>query len=254
MGFEKLETVVEIGLEFTTLGSLAIGAGDQPQEVTESPVIRIGGEPAIPGSSLKGALRSNLEALLAARGELVCVPLAAIPWEHRRGRDAQQAYVKSLGRKLPCGVNDPCPVCQIFGTTAGTQGLSGSAIFLDATLAELFSPEMLTERTHVAITRDTRSQSGRTLMTLETVESGVKFRGGIRLINPQNWQVGAVLQAIEWLKQLGLGGKKTAGYGQLNIAVTDIAEKQLEGGRWQETPKEAEAYTRAFVEKFEGQR
>jgi CRISPR-associated protein Csm3 len=255
MSFEKLTDLIELNLDLQTLGSLTIKAGDQPQTLADSPVIRIGGAPVIPGSSLKGALRSSLEALLSAKGTLVCVPATAIPNQIKRDRQDAQ-YLKNIGRKEPCRPNDRdlCPVCSIFGTVGGNQGLSGSAIFLDARLGEAFRPDMVPERTHVAITRDTRSQSGGALVTNETVDAGVKFTGAIRLVNPQDWQVGALLHALEWLRQLGIGSKKTAGYGQLDIAVSAITRKVLMGGKWQTTALKQEEFLQAFVNKFEAKK
>ncbi|MBM3130365.1 MAG: hypothetical protein FJ009_17270 [Chloroflexi bacterium] len=255
MSFEKLTDLIELTLTFETRSSLTIKAGDQPQALTDAPVIKIGGEPVIPGSSLKGALRSGLEGLLAARGVNVCVPATAIPNQIKRDR-READYLKQIGRKSPCAPNDAniCPVCLIFGTVGGSQGLSGSTVFLDARLAEKITPDKLPERTHVAITRDTRSQSGGALVTNETVDAGVKFKGAVRLVNPQDWQVGALLHALEWLKQLGIGSKKTAGYGQLDVAVSAITRKVLTGGKWQETALEQEKFLQAFVTKFEAQK
>ena len=267
MSFAKLTDLMELSLNFETLGSLAIKAGDQPQSMSDSPIIKVGGEPVIPGSSLKGALRSSLEALLSAKGTLVCVPSTAIP-NHITRRKYQGEpeseiekrrveYLRQLGRKSPCTPNaaDICPVCLIFGTVGGNQGLSGSAVFLDARLPkDSYSPEMVPERTHVAITRDTRSQSGGALVTTETVDAGVKFAGAIRLINPEAWQVGAILQAIEWLRQLGIGSKKTAGYGQLQIDVRSIERKTLTGGKWQSTALTQDEFLQAFVARFEAKK
>lgn len=255
MAFEKLNDVIEITLDIQTLSSLAIKAGDQPQSLSDAPVIKIGGEPVIPGSSLKGALRSSLEGLLAARRVNVCVPATTIPNQIKR-EQKESDYLKQIGRKAPCEPNDAniCPVCLIFGTAGKNQGLSGSAVFLDARLAEKIAPDKLPERTHVAITRDTRSQAGGALVTNETVDAGVRFVGAIRLINPQSWQVGAILHALEWLRQLGIGSKKTAGYGQLAITVRAITHKKLEGGKWIETAKQPDEYLQAFVDKFEAKK
>ncbi|MBT9165183.1 MAG: hypothetical protein DDT23_01198 [candidate division WS2 bacterium] len=250
MGFEKLSNIIEVELSFKTLSSLSIQAGDQPQTVAESPIIKLGGEPIIPGSSLKGALRSSLEGLLSAKGKEVCVPLAAIPKEHRRQEEDRKKYVKGIGRKEPCDpANTVCPVCEIFGTTGGNKGLSGSAIFQDANVIN-YSPEQLLERSHVAITRDTHSQASGSLMTNETIDKGSKFKGIIRFINPKEWQVGAILQAIEWLKQLGIGSKKTAGYGQLEITVESIKLKELKDGKWVEVDKNEKTFIDAFVDKL----
>jgi len=246
MTFQKLDRIVELKVDYETLGSLSIGAGDQPQSTVDSPVVRIGGEPVIPGSSLKGALRSNIEAILAAHAVDVCVPYTAIPNEVRKeGKTGE--YVKKIGRLQPC---DPqrkvCPVCQIFGTAGGRVGLSGRAIVLDVQLADEFDPAILTERTHVAITRDMRSQAGGALVSVEAVDAGVEFTGEIRLVNPEDWMVGAILRGLDVLAKMGVGAKKTSGYGQLKVTPRSVMIHTLTTEGWKEQPGDLEAYRKAF--------
>lgn len=240
MNFEKLAQLNDIEIEFTARSSLAIHAGKETAfEAVEAPVIKIGGKPVIPGSSLKGALRSTLEALLAQEGVAVCVPDAAIP---KSERDKVE-YARRIGRIPACRVEHPCPICQIFGTTAGRQGLSGRALFLDA---KILGEPITAERTHVAITRDTRSQAGGKLMSSEVVDAGAKFAGTIRLINPEAWQIGALLRALETVQLLGIGSKKTAGYGELETRVNEIVVRTLENGGWKPRRMEQQTFLDAF--------
>jgi len=104
----------------------------------------------------------------------------------------------------------------------------------------------LTERTHVAITRDTRSQAGGKLMSSETVDAGAKFVGTIRLINPEAWQVGAMLRALETMQYLGVGSKKTAGYGELDVRVIEIRARKMEKGEWKQSVVEQTGFLQAF--------
>lgn len=246
MTFEKLDRIVELTVKYTTLGTLSIGAGDQPQSTVDSPLIRIGGEPVIPGSSLKGALRSNLEAILAQRGVAVCVPYTAIPNDIRKsGRTGQ--YLQDIGRLNTCKPNEEiCPICQMFGTAGGAQGLSGHVIVLDARLKDTFDPAILTERTHVAITRDTRAQAGGALVSVEAVDAGVEFSGIIRLVNPEDWMVGAILRGLEVLGYLGVGAKKTSGYGQLQVEPQQVVIRKLTATGWEATAGDLDAYRQAF--------
>lgn len=242
MNFEKLAQLIDIEVEYVARSSLAIHAGkDTAFEATESPVVKIGSKPVIPGSSLKGVLRSTLEAMLAQDGIEVCVPDAAIPNTVRR--EDQATYVQSIGRKSACRIERPCPVCQIFGTTAGRQGLSGRALFLDA---KAIGEPTLVERTHVAITRDTRSQAGGKLMSSEAVDAGAKFAGTIRLINPDPWQVGAILRALETMRYLGVGSKKTAGYGELDVRVLEIGARKMGKGEWKQSTVQQAEFLQAF--------
>lgn len=246
MGFEKLEKIVEIQVEYKTLGALAIhGSKDSPFESTDSPVVKIGEKPVIPGSSLKGALRSTLESMLSADGVKVCVPTAAIP-KAPKGEDREvfaKKYVNGIGRKSPCQVNDICFICEIFGTTGDKEGLSGRAIFLDARSDEEIKP---IERNHVAIMRDTKSQAAGKLMTLQAVDAGVVFKGNIRVINPKDSHVGALIQALNTINMVGIGAKKTSGYGELEIRLAAITLKTLKKGTWIQSQKEEKSYIDVF--------
>lgn len=246
MGFEKLEKIAEVQVEYKTLGALAIHASkDAPFEATDSPVVKIGGKPVIPGSSIKGVLRSTLEAMLSAEGLMVCVPAAAIP-KTPKGEDRDRYtknYVSNINRKSPCPVNDLCPICEIFGTTGAREGLSGKAIFLDAKSDTEIKP---IERTHVAIMRDTKSQAAGSLMTIQAVDAGTVFYENIRVINPIDWQIGALIQALHTINMTGIGAKKTSGYGELEVKITSIKLRMLQNGNWQTTELEEKACIQVF--------
>jgi len=249
MAFERLEGFVEIDLEFRARSALAGHAGKAAAfEAVESPVIMSAGEPIIPGSSLKGSLRSTLEALMAQAGFKVCVPDAAIPkeWHGRRIRKPQERkeYARAIGREPACSADNPCHICRIFGTAGGRHGLAGRAIFLDAWAQPGYQ---LIERNHVAIARDTRSQAGGKLMSVQAVDTGAVFKGQIRLINPEDWMVGALLRGLEGVEFLGLGAKKTAGYGQVEIQVTRIRARKPVAGGWEEREVDAQSYRDAFT-------
>jgi CRISPR-associated protein Csm3 len=249
MAFERLQGFVELSIEYETLSALAVHAGKGGSfEVSDAPVIMSNDLPIIPGSSLKGALRSTLEALLAQAGFEVCVPDAAIPneWRGQRVRSPKdrQEYAQSIGRKAACAAPSPCPICQIFGTAGGRQGLAGRASFLDAWAQPGYR---IVERTHVAIARNTRAQAGGKLMNVQAVDAGATFRGKIRLVNAEDWMVGALLRALEGVEQLGLGAKKTAGYGAVRIEVTGIETRKPTHDGWDVQAVEPDAYRAAFT-------
>lgn len=248
MGFEKLKEIIELKVEYTTKSALAISAGDQPAEIMESPVIKLGGKPVIPGSSLKGAIRSTLESILSEMGVEVCIPFAAIPRLQRRAQEQTQ-YLTKLQRLAPCAsLTSPCPVCSIFGTVGGQAGLSGKAIVLDAKVED--GTYDLIERSHVAITRDTKAQSDGSLMSLEAVDAGATFTGVIRLVNPEPWQVGAIARGLEGVALLGMGAKKTSGYGELKISIVRAEKRSFDGQNWQTQSVELNSYLEAFGLKY----
>ena len=240
MVFEKLAKIVEIQVEYESKSSLAIQAGrEEGLSAVEQPVVKIGGSPVIPGSTLKGVLRSFLESYLSQNGLEICVPFAAIPREIKRNKIGE--YVKKIGRKSPCEGEKACPVCEIFGSA----GISARTSFLDA---KPINDVKILDRKHVALQRDTKTASKGALLEIQTVEPGARFSGIIRIINPEKWHVGALLIAIENLEKLGMGSKKSAGYGEIETEIKNIVIQKMENGKWQEMQVNEEEYKNSFFE------
>ena len=211
-GFQRLETILAIPYTVRTEGNLSIGTG-KGDGLRDNLIIREAGpesKPVISGSSVKGMVRSTIEAVLAqAMPGQICVPSVCV------GRDRNVPE----GRKDDCGRSsrdNPCLVCRMFGNTE----MAGRASFRDAHLQGDL-PET-TERTHVALRRDTKTAAGGALVTVETLPPGVEFKGEVVLTNPDDWMVGAVVQALELLPSVGIGGKKTSGYGEVDVKVEEV--------------------------------
>lgn len=247
MAFEKLKEIYEIEVEYTTKGSLAILAGREGAfTVIEQVVTLVGGKPVIPGSSLKGATRSTLESILSEKGERVCVPLSAIPREFSKN---PEEYAKKIGRIPPCEPRkkEPCPVCKIFGAA----DLAARAMFMDA---RPISEPTITDRTHVAITRDNKAAAEGKLMQVQTIDAGARFQGIIRIVNPTPWQIGAILVSISSLEMLGLGAKKSTGYGETETKVISIKKKELKESSWEATDiSQFDKFLSAFGTHHQGQ-
>lgn len=251
MGFEKLENIAEIDVSFETLSSLHIGAGEKIEELTETPVIKLNNRPVIPGSSLKGALRSTIESVLSNEEIAVCVPSSCIPRDVYRIDDKRKAYLSQLKRIEPCEPKKLCPICDIFGTAGSGTGMSGHVVCLDAVIEDVYDPSVLLERTHVAIERQSRAQSKGALVTSQSVDSGVIFKGMVRVFNYKKWQVGALLVGFEWLKKLGVGAKKNSGYGQLKISVNSVSELTFKQGKWSSADLSQEGLITSFYSKIQ---
>ena len=247
MVFENLKTITEVEVKYTTRSCLAIHSGKSTAySVVDQPIIKIGGVPVIPGSSIKGALRSITESIFSESDIDVCIPEASIPKTVKRRR-RQEDYARDLGRLPPCDHSrgTVCPVCDIFGAAS----LSGRAMFLDARPESDIVP---IKRTHVAIRRDTNAQSDGSLMELEAIDEGAIFMGTIRIVNAEDWQIGAILRALEVLKLVGLGAKKTAGYGEIDTSVEKIMLNTFADGvrKTEDATLRAEAYMSAFEAKL----
>ncbi len=97
----KLYSVKNIKGEIYLLSGLHIGAGNAAMEIggLDQPIIKhpLTNEPYIPGSSLKGKMRSLLE--------------------------LRYSQIESNGNPCKCARNE-CPVCPLFGVSGSEQGAS----------------------------------------------------------------------------------------------------------------------------------
>lgn len=245
IGFQQLHRIVRVCYEVTTRSSLSIGTG-KGDGFRDTLVIREGGSdvPVIPGSTVKGMVRSTLESILAtAQPGKICIPSTCGGRKPRerpaaKGDEDRQRTVPDQpapGRRWDCGDTGapPCLVCQMFGNMLQ----AGCASFRDAHLVE---PDVVEvgDRTHIALTRHTKTASRGALLVLESVPPGARFRGEVLLTNPEPWMVGAVIEAVEMLGLVGLGGKKNSGYGEVEAKAHPIEHPVLVGDAKEQTRAE----------------
>lgn len=189
---------------------LRIGGSKEDIEVggLDNPIIRdpVSRRPYIPGSSLKGKLRSLLE--------------------YRLGK------VKSDGK--PCGcLQEDCLVCRVFGPHLRPNHDLGPTriIVRDAPLSEESREQLeplreqgidLTEvKRENIINRATGVAADRGLRTQERVPAGTKFDLTIHLRifedDDENALVSFVEQGLKLLESDYLGGSGTRGYGWVGV-------------------------------------
>jgi len=182
----------------------------------EGPVIKDAkGRPYIPGSSLKGKMRSMLE------------------YRYKRGQDGD-----------PCGCAqglDVCPVCTIFGPHKTVRHELGPTriIVRDAFLSEKSRKEWEAARSEgkdftetkreTMIDRNTGMAYTKSLRTQERVNPGTEFEMNITLRifegDDQDRIVALVKEGIDLINKDYLGGSGTRGYGW--VEVKDVQVKEL---------------------------
>jgi CRISPR-associated RAMP protein (TIGR02581 family) len=230
----------------TTRTGLHIGAGGSGDPLaTDLPVVRDGsGRPYIPGSSLKGVLRSAAEALLRGApfagkpGEAAlwaCQMMSGAPCvthdhvvelrekkENEPGREDVDA-----GREVAEAVwNASCTVCRLFGSLA----MASRVRFPDLPLVgELPGMEL---RNGVGIDRDKGLAADKVLYDFEAVPPGTSFRLTVILDNPEDADAGLLLYLFHEMNEgnLALGGKTSRGLGQVLIAWESLVETSLRHG------------------------
>lgn len=219
--------VAETGLRVGAGKSVDVGTSDQP--VIRDAVGRL----FLPGSSLKGVLRSGLEAVLRGLdhpGLRACDPFedACTARLEERRTDRRPITIEAVLEHI-------CVVCGLFGSPL----LAGRVFVADLPEAEGHGSR--TEvRDGVGIHRDLRVAQTRPAVKYDTevVPPGTAFRLEMILENVDDGvQLGLVLKALELLGagEIRLGGLTSRGLGRvslsdLRIERTDAARLLAGGG------------------------
>jgi CRISPR/Cas system CSM-associated protein Csm3 (group 7 of RAMP superfamily) len=206
----SLERIVLFDLILTCRTGLHIGAGKSTDLVgSDLPVIRdAAGRPLVPGSSLRGILRSGIESFC---GSLGLAGAAVAPGEDAGG----------LPKDLVDTWRDLSLVQRLFGAAADVPGGFSYASRLqisDAVSADAVAVEL---RDGVGINRDSRIAAPGVKFDLEVVPAGTRFTAAVRLKNPADFEVGLLAQAL-WMLDAGLlllGGKAARGLGWVSVEV-----------------------------------
>jgi len=185
--FSKYSILISVSGTITAKSPLRIGAG-RALGIMESdlPVIKnTHGIPVIPGSSLKGFFRGQLQKILLMR--------------------MQKSYVDDLLK-------------EIFGGS-GESDKASAVLFHEMRMIK----GRVSERKHIAINPETGGVSN--LFDVECVMDGAVFEGKMlsaRNLNPKTLGLIKVVIDVTKLGFGRLGGFKSRGYGEVEIAVEDI--------------------------------
>lgn len=207
----------------------------------------------LPGSSLKGVIRSHLEKIcrtLRAEDPVVCDPFRKLKdlgkvengalvcpnyadvfcgdkFERRAKEKFKLEFDKSEWRhkeeKLTTedAYGDSCPICRLFGSTEFIGRVSIGDAYLDSK-APIARPTEL--RDGVGIDRLTGGAFGRALFNLETVSSNVLFRSTIHVRNFEDWQLGMLLTAAQDMTDglIRIGSGRSRGFGSVTAKVHEV--------------------------------
>ncbi|NPV30708.1 MAG: hypothetical protein HPY58_13905 [Firmicutes bacterium] len=191
---------------------------------------RIGGKIAIPGSSLKGAVRSVVEAITRS-----CVRVQSRTLRDRIPREFE-----------PCKSNDEnallCPACRLFGA----MGYQGQVRFVDALLIQgklttILTPSLFAPRTHARVYYDRsgtvigrkfyfHGQPAKGNVPLEVCEAGSRFRLRVDFTNLTGPELGVLLTALGQGNPpfvLKLGGAKPACCGSIEVRIESVETRDI---------------------------
>jgi CRISPR/Cas system CSM-associated protein Csm3 (group 7 of RAMP superfamily) len=206
-------------VQVSIVGPWRIGSGEEKQEGDPIPMLRIAGQFVMPGSGIKGIVRSRAEYILQSVGIAAC--------------DEQKC--------------SQCWTCRVFGYGGGDDdaspavGRRAQIRFANAPILDAGEPIF---RKHVAIDRFTGGARDTALYTMEALEAGAFTV----LVEPMGSvpadilaQIRAVLRLVfEDLNDglIGMGGGTARGYGSVRadfsssgLPPLDEARKVLAGMR-----------------------
>lgn len=219
----RLKTGLHIGAQRETID---IGGIDNP--VIKDPLT---GLPYIPGSSLKGKLRSLLEKAKNAEQPPEKRGYGEDKFFNRKIKDKPEMWIHACDKRYDEIKN--CEICRLFGTS-GKNGDNFPARVLvrDALLTEEFKDrwdEVVEIKYETAIDRITSAANPR---PMERVPPGVEFEFEI-VYNVEDEETKEpdlrnLFSAMKLLEDDYLGGSGSRGYGKVEILITSVIERPRE--------------------------
>lgn len=199
-------------LQLTTKEPFRIGALKDVMSVIDNPVATIGGRAVIQGSSLKGALRANIEEYLIEKFPDDNNMKPCVPASMNTLSDDEKSLI-SAGKYKPGGAchysvrnksTAICPACYLLGANGLMGFVRVPYLYTDRTPEELYS---------VRIDRGTGVVSERTNRDYQIMADEIVFEGVLEILinDPRR----------NWI----LGQKRPIG----------LSDKNFQGDKWLET-------------------
>jgi CRISPR-associated protein Csm3 len=239
--FEKLKKRLILRFEIKAITPLHIGSGKSEFEPTavDMPVIRnVESVPYIPGSSIKGKVRSEAERIAREQmpNERVC----------------ESPYVERMCGSKASKEEDLCITCRIFGTAIGGVTRRGSEEDVREEDLQEIMPRRFGERRGmsraskvrfrdafvdgatprmeirpgVSIDRKTGAAAEQHLYTVEAVPVGTKFSLEVVCENLEDNELRLLFAAVKSVRDSALGGLSSRGFGKVDITLAEVWERE----------------------------
>jgi len=239
--WETFESRLEVTADLVTATGLRVGRGGEAAEppATDLPVLKdAAGRPYLPGSSLRGALRSHMERFVRALevpprdGRGACNPVQEGEWcvkadqvrawkqEARQRGGSDSWFSDQIWRSS-------CRVCRVFGSPWLASRVRIADLYVDGEARVEIRPG-------VSIDRD--KGTVKNLYDFEAVPAGVRFRLVLTAENLDPEETGMIWLGLRELERghIHLGGFKGRGLGQValeNLSVRGVATGQRQALR-----------------------
>ncbi|WP_373530359.1 CRISPR-associated RAMP protein Csx7 [Nostoc sp.] len=222
--FDTFKNRLKITGKLTTITALRISAGRSSEPIgSDLPVIKDAlGNPLIPGSSFKGALRSRLESFLRGivgnNRKLVANPAIENEWsitsqEMKQLKDSyhdDQALTEEILKQTDL-------VSHLFGSP----WIASKFQVRDLTVVSDTWFGQYQERDGVAIDRDTETAADGKLYDFQVVPAATQFDFKAVVENAELWELGLLMIGLHQFEteQIPLGGGRSRGLGVVKLEI-----------------------------------
>jgi len=208
-----MRDVKTLKVKITALSPVRVGAKRSPMGVTDSPIVKIGDKYAIPGSTLKGALRSKIEEYLIDKYSNIPEMKPCIPTSRNTISKEEQQLIKD-GKYRPDGsceypkTNSICPACYFLGANGLVGFVSIPFLYTDSPAELMYS---------VRIDRAKGTAADKTNRDYQILPQGTIFEGNIEIVlkdTVKGWELGKKRKGLQkdvdkWLDEKSVEfGKK----------------------------------------------
>lgn len=171
------------------------------------------GHPFIPGTHIKGVMRTEAERIIRSIQNIDCRITG--DWDQKTDSKKGEKKDFTTCSEVKNG-NYGCDVCSIFGAPnkEGDNYNEGKIRVLNFSVNCGITPA---QRMHVSIDRDSLSKKDKALFSTRTVPSGCKFTGHIILKNLSATEERLFYASLHSMVHYGLGGERSRGLGSFCI-------------------------------------
>ena len=191
--------------------------------VVTAPFARDGsGRPLVPGSTLKGALRSQAQAAIKSVVDGANGAIWACDFPDSL-EDSSLSFCLRNG-----SASRPCTVCGLFGSTANP----ARVVARDLALLSEWSESLMQRRSTLGVSRTLGRGVVGSERRIELAPPGLVFGFQILVSEPLDWELGLLFWVIERLSEgFGLlGGGRRLGLGHVKMEVSEVAMQRLSEG------------------------
>ncbi|MGC1527003.1 MAG: CRISPR-associated RAMP protein Csx7 [Phormidesmis sp.] len=229
--FDVFKNRLELSGTLTTVTALRISQGRSTEPIgSDLPVVKDAlGQPLIPGSSFKGALRSRLESFLGGiNPDFAQDPSQLVSTEITEQVKRIKEQYKDDDAALTVALDDITDkVSKVFGSPWQASKFQ----VRDLTVKPESWFGQYQERDGVSIDRDTETAVDGRLYDFQVVPAGVEFEFRAVFENAKEWELGLLVMGLQQLKmqQIPLGGGNSRGLGVVQLDLDKVTWIDPEG-------------------------